>query len=125
MPNDCHNYITIVCEYADEITNLIDNELTHKPDEKYMYNADVVFITRGKKGIIFETTSYLKPDFDWFNQLLARYPNCWIKNEWTEEGGTAGVWIGCVKNNEVYVQTMSWDDLSIEEKYYLFVEGDI
>jgi hypothetical protein len=51
MPNDCHNYITIVCEYADEITNLIDNELTHKPDEKYMYNADVVFITRGRYHI--------------------------------------------------------------------------
>ena len=36
MPNDCHNYITIVCEYEEELNNLIDNELTRKPDEKYV-----------------------------------------------------------------------------------------
>jgi hypothetical protein len=125
MPNDCHNYITIVCEYEEELSNLIDNELTRKPDENYMYNADLNIITRGKKGIVFETTTFWKPDFDWFDHLLTIYPNCWIKNEWSEEGGTAGVWIGCVKNSEISVQSMSWDDLSIEAKYHLFVEGDI
>ena len=106
MPNDCFNHITITCDNEDELHALVKNELQNKEGNKYIYNEKINMIKKGKKGIIFELVNNLYPDFNWFNILLDTYPHCWIKNEWCEEGGTAGVWIGSVKNNRNFIQSM-------------------
>lgn len=123
MPNDCWNNVTITCknkEITDELNNLINNELKYKKDDKYIYNESVDMIKCGTRGIIFKLWSSWNPNYEWFESLLDKYPNCWIKNEWSEEGGTAGVWIGFVNNNNKIIKKLIWDDLSLEDMYYLF-----
>ena len=63
--------------------------------------------------------------FEWLKSLLNKYPNCWIKNEWAEEGGTAGVWIGYVKDNENIIKELEWNDICAEGQYYLFMDEEV
>jgi hypothetical protein len=114
MPNDCTNYVTITCKDEEVMNNLVNKELE--------YNKHVTMIKRGCLGIIFEIWSPWNPDYKWLESLLEKYPNCWVKNEWHEEGGLAGVWIGYFDENEVVIHNYCWQDLCIEEKYYLFLE---
>jgi hypothetical protein len=62
------------------------------------------------------------PDYEWMESLLQKYPNCWVKNEWSEEAGIAGVWVGFVVNNQPIVRNLAWEDISIEGKHYLFMD---
>jgi hypothetical protein len=119
MPNDCCNHITITCEnphVRDELTSLVENELQ---------NENVRMIKQGRRGIIFDVWSPWNPDYEWLEGLVDKYPNCWIKNEWYEEGGLAGVWIGFINNrNEKTIQDFTWDDICIEGKVYLFMNEE-
>ena len=45
---------------------------------------------------------------------------CWVKNEWYEEGGLAGVWIGSKKEDKLYIKELQWEDITIEGKMTLF-----
>ena len=125
MPNDCFNHITITCEdisKIEELNALIINELQHKSvNEKYVYNDTVNMLTRGHRGIIFDLWTAWNPNYEWLESLLDKYPNCWIKNEWWEEGGFAGVWIGYVTtSNEKDIKQLTWNDICLEGKVFLF-----
>jgi len=125
MPNDCWSHITITCENreaVDELNNLIITELKYKEGDKYVYHDETVkMIKRGTRGIIFDMWSAWNPDYEWLEGLLEKYPNCWVKNEWSEEGGCAGVWVGFMNNNkEKIIKNLQWDDICIEGKTYLF-----
>ena len=117
MPNDCWNNITITCiqdqftieEDATELTNLVD-ELQH--------NKTIKIKERGRRGIRFSVWSANEPDFEWLKSLLNKYPNCWVKNEWGEEGGGAGVWIGYVKDNEHIIKELEWNDICTEGQFF-------
>lgn len=129
MPNECDNYITIITYHnQEELENLITNELERVEENVSMYNVykdNVRMVKRGKKGIIFHTTSSWNPNYDWLEGMLDKYPNCRIKNEWIEEGGIAGVWVGYVNNdNNKIIKNMSWNDMSIESRHYLFLQDD-
>jgi len=127
MPNDCWNHVTITCENeecTEELNNLIVNELQYKENNEYVYHETVNMIKKGRRGIIFNLWSAWNPDYEWFESLLEKYPNCWIKNEWCEEGGLAGVWIGYVNNNESTIKHLTWDDICIEGKHFLFMDED-
>jgi len=112
MPNDCWNHLTITCDNPDELTELIINEIKD--------HHQSVIRKRGEKGVIMRTWSPWAPDFVWLSQLLDKYPDCWIKNEWDEEGGMAGVWVGYVSKDEKIIKQMDWVDLCLEEKHFLF-----
>ena len=126
MPNDCWNHITITCEnpsVPDELNSLVMNELQHKENDEYIYHETVEMKKRCRRGIIFNIWSPWNPDFEWLESLILKYPNCWIKNEWSEEGGFAGVWIGRVdNNNEPVIESLTWEDICIEGKHYLFMD---
>jgi hypothetical protein len=134
MPNDCWNYITIICrnsECSEEITNFVVNELDSLKDElkdlknAYSYEEIVTIKKKGRRGIMFRMWSAWKPDYYWLEGLLEKYPNCWIKNEWNEEGGLAGVWIGFMNdNNDKDIQRLTWNDLCIEEQHFLFMDEE-
>jgi hypothetical protein len=99
------------------------NELQHNENDEYIYNKTVEMIKRGRRGIIFNIWSAWNPDFEWLESLIHKYPNCWIKNEWSEEGGFAGVWIGRVdNNNEPVIESLTWEDICIEGRLYLFMD---
>lgn len=119
MPNDCWNHITITCEnpnVTDELNNLVVNELQYETFE---------MIKQGRRGIIFNVWTPWAPDYEWLESLLDKYPNCWIKNEWCEEGGLAGVWVGFINHkNEKEIKDFTWDDICIEGKVYLFMNEE-
>lgn len=117
MPNDCWNHITITCEREDEtgeLHSLFVNELQN--------NTTIEIHKKAKRGIIFDIWSAWNPDYEWLESLLFKYPNCWVKNEWSEESGIAGVWVGFVINNQPIVRNLAWEDISIEGKHYLFMD---
>jgi len=118
MPNDCWNHITITCEREDEtgeLQSLFVNELQHET---------IQVVKKTRRGIIFNMWSAWNPDYEWLETLLYRYPNCWVKNEWSEESGIAGVWVGYMDESQPVVRHLAWEDISIEGKAFLFTDDD-
>jgi hypothetical protein len=123
MPNDCWNLLTITSyDNPSELKKLISTEFEDIYDGRIQYKADI--LRRGERGVILRKWSAWNPDFEWLEELLEKYPSCWIKNEWDEEGGGAGIWVGCVKEGEKQIKRMEWDDLCIEAKHFLFLNDD-
>ena len=115
MPNNCWNYITITSKHPLVLNSLLQTEI------REYHRAEIV--QKGKYGLIIRLWSPWQPQFDWLSTLLDIYPGCWIKNEWNEEGGMAGVWIGFVdENHGKTIKRLEWQDLCLEEKHYLFVD---
>jgi len=113
MPNDCWNTITITCYTVEEMNNFVSNELQ---SQEKKYHPNIVIMKKKEKGIKFSQTTAWNPDYKWLESLVAKYPGAWIKNEWYEEGGFAGVWVGSVKGTKF----MEWEDLCIDAKYEIF-----
>ena len=116
MPNDCWNYLTIVShDNPEQLEKLLNMEFTH--------DKRIEMKKSGKEGIKFELWSSWLPDFEWLESLVTTYPDCWIKNEWNEEGGKAGVWIGgsMIKGHKMEIKRMEWDDICIEGQQTIYV----
>jgi hypothetical protein len=97
-----------------ELTAFLRDEFRDVPKEK------MIIKLRGLEAVRFKLWSPWKPDFDWFEALLVKYPSCWIKNEWIVEDGEAGTWIGTARNGQKMIRQLMWDDMSIEESAYRF-----
>jgi hypothetical protein len=121
MPNDCWNNVTVVFDDSNDLTNFVTNELTREPGLDYsegmFYYKNITIKTTCPKGIQFTQLTAWSPDFNGLQSILTKYPNCWLKNDWYEEGGTSGVWVGSLKNG---VQSMQWEDLCLEAKQEIF-----
>lgn len=126
MPNDCYNYLTITTDSPEELNDIIRNEFQHESnaDNEYVYNETVKVQQRGSRGIRLRLWTAWSPEFEWLEGLLDKYPFIWIKNEWEEEGGMAGVWIGKLFEGEKDIKHLEWLDLCIEAKHYLFTESN-
>ena len=77
----------------------------------------------GIEGLIFKLWSRWIPDFAWLEGLLDKYPNIWIKNEWNEEGGQEGVWIGTNRGKKD-IQRLEWMGMCLEEEFHRFRKED-
>jgi hypothetical protein len=123
MPKYCWNLITIVSNSnPDELNTLISDEFENIVDGMIQYKCEI--IKKGRRGIVLRKWSLWNPNFEWLEGLLDKYPSCWIKNNWYEEGGGAGIWIGYVQHEEKQIKRMEWDDLSAEEKHFFFLNDD-
>lgn len=121
MPNDCINIVTITCRNMQMLNQFIDSELKAIEEHKTQYHEVSKIYKRGKFGIVFKLWSRWAPDVKWFETILENYPEFWIKNEWSEEGGMAGVWVGYMaNNNQKSIESLTWKDLSLEEEDYFF-----
>jgi len=109
MPNDCWNKMTVTGSDED-IDKFVLEEFKDVPE--WAHEIQV----RGKGGLMFRLWSRWLPDYDWLNGLLVKYPSLWVKNQWYEEGGNAGVWIG----SKDEVKRLEWFEMCIEENYYRF-----
>ena len=116
MPNVCSNYFTVVSGDAVELQSLVTHELTREEGAEH-YFKNIIFTKKCPYGIQFRQDTKWRPDFEWMQRAIVKYPNCWVKNEWIEEGGTAGVWVGSLTNG---IQSMTWEDLCIEAKHQIF-----
>jgi hypothetical protein len=119
MTITCHNY-----KYTEELNSLIENELQHEKNGELVYHKTVEITKRGIRGIRFTIRTAWNPDYNWLDGLLDKYPHCWIKNYWREEGGTAGIWIGFMKDNVKDITHFAWQDLCIEEDVFLFLDEE-
>ena len=113
MPNDCWNTLTIEADET-EFDTLIQTEFKDIPAEFFKIHQ------RGVRAVILSVWSAWFPDFEWLERLIVKYPSSWVKNEWIEEGGTAGVWVGKIHNNIRQVKSMEWDDMSVEQMACVF-----
>ena len=121
MPNDCTNIVTITCRNTEMLDEFIESDLQAIEEHNAKYHEVVKVYKRGKYGIVFKLWSRWAPDVKWFETILENYPDFWIKNEWSEEGGMAGVWIGyMINDNQKSIESLTWRDLSIEEENYFF-----
>ena len=111
MPNECNNHISIVChENPDQLQQLYDNEL--KKDN---------VVHKSEQGILMNYTTSWNPDFEWLDSLVEKYPLCWIKNEWDEEGGSAGVYVNGTLNGVKQERlSVNWNDICIEGRFQYF-----
>ncbi len=115
MPNDCWNHITFTAE-KEVLDRFIKEELEDKDIPEWALKIKV----RGQGGIIFNLWSRWIPDFEWLEGLLDKYEDAWIKNEWSEEGGEEGVWIGFSKDGEKEIKRLEWQGMCIEEEAHRF-----
>ncbi len=112
MPNECRNHLTIVSEDADQINQMYKHEFD-------VFKYDTSFNVKTNKGLMVNLTTAWRP-ID-LTILLDKYDKCWIKNEWIEEGGTAGVYVGGYLNgSKVETKSLEWIDLTIEARHYCF-----
>ena len=122
MPNDCYNTMTITHTNSDELDDLLNTEFGHFFTKNYTSNDNNKFYIyrRGDHGIEFKLWSPWVADFVWLEGLIIKYPKAWIKNTWLSEDGSAGVWIGTMRNGEKEINRLEWRDMSIEEEMYTF-----
>lgn len=142
MPNDCWNDVVLTAD-EDVITELVNCEfkfstLVPPPPEADSENGfpawfnlnwgtkwdrfDYSLDQRGKQGLRISFTTAWSPPVKLFKTLVERYPSLWIRCDWKEEGGYAGVWV-CTKRKEgkeVRIKELYWEDLCLEEEMYLF-----
>tara|TARA_B110000090_G_C13288671_1_gene411052 strand:+ start:765 stop:1097 length:333 start_codon:yes stop_codon:yes gene_type:complete len=108
MPNECSNRVTI--------TSTNENDITYILQEINVEIPDVIVTQSSKLGIRLEFITAWKPDIQFIDTLINKYPLSWIKNEWISEDGKCGIWVGN-KNN---IKFMDWEDLSIEDEQHFF-----
>jgi hypothetical protein len=104
MPNSCWNIITIKAT-EEQIRRIIETEFRSIPQ----WAVQIQEI--GCQALLFRLWSRNNPAIDFMNNLWDSYPQIWIKNSWSEEGGFAGVIVG-KKNN---IQDLMWEEATIEE----------
>ena len=108
MPNECSNHVTITSTYETDITDILQ--------EFYKEIPNIIVKQTSKLGIRLEFITAWKPDIQFIDTLINKYPLSWIKNEWISEDGKCGIWVGN-KNN---IKFMDWEDLSIEDEQHFF-----
>ena len=118
MPNDCWNHLTITAS-KEELTQILDDERFKAAPEWALKIKD-----RGVQGVVLNLWSRWQPDFEWLEGLIEKYKTAWIKNQWNEEGGCAGIWIGSMRTGEKIIKELDWEDLCLEEGSYLFRKED-
>ena len=142
MPNYCWNKVRIGADEA-TIAHLVDTEFSFEkllpqpqfepiPDlsgnDERWYNwriehwgtkwdrFDYKLKHRGQAGLELEFNTAWAPPTEFFKSLLEKYSDIWLKCDWSEEGGEAGVFIGYTnKKKNVEIQEMGWHDWCLEE----------
>lgn len=84
--------------------------------DRYEYKEKVV----GDEGMIISFTTAWSPPTEFLKYLAEKYHDVWIRCDWDEEGGSAGVYVVYwdEKANKLEIVDSSWNDWCIEEKYH-------
>jgi hypothetical protein len=107
MPNDCWNIITIKGNTA-QIRAIVETAFVDVPQ----WAVQIQSI--GVEALQFRLWSRNNPVIDFLNNLWDTYPNIWIKNAWSEEGGYSGIIVG--KKNSI--QDLMWEEGSADEWHH-------
>lgn len=100
-----------LCEGSDEILYI---------SERFFDEAKVTH--RSEKYIVFSYEFRNVPIHHYLQALLEKYPQCWMKNEFSTDSGDCGMWIGRfrgpVSEDKPDIQEFSWMELCIEEEFH-------
>ena len=107
MPNDCFNKITIR-GYENAITTLLANGL--HLNNHYEWSID----SKGSRGVMLNIMTSWEPPFEHFEYLIEKY-KIWLKCEWYEEGGTAGLFLGYWDEDKINLKELVWEDWCVED----------
>jgi len=137
MPNECYMNITVGAE-PEVIQMLVDSEfrfekLRPHPDtpapenyDEYWYKwncenwgtkwdrSEYNILNRGKKGLIVEFITAWCPPIELLKHIIRKY-KMWVKCEWREEGGLAGIFVGENNGEKVIDREFTWEDWCLEE----------
>lgn len=72
---------------------------------------------REKNFLVCHTHFRNKPIKEYIIELLKKYPQCWIKYEYSTEDGYVGIWVGRMDTErwEPVVSEVEWTELSWDE----------
>jgi len=122
--DDCWSNIIIISN-EDELITLIQNELMYlNIKNKLLFHDHIKVLKKADKAIKIKVLTSSKPNFQWMSNMIHRYKSCWIKNNWYDEGGLAGVWIGNMTEKGPNIIDYQWCDLSIDEEKSYFNSSD-
>jgi hypothetical protein len=125
MTHVCYNKVTIGA--SEEIINmLVENKFLFdsllpldNDDSEYREKfwgtktdrTEYELVQKGKTGLEIKFITPLNAPFKIFDYVIETY-DVWLKCEWSEQGGTAGTYIG--KKGSDYLD-VAWYDWSLEE----------
>ena len=80
----------------------------------------------GQGALDMKFTTAWCPPTEFFKNLIQKYPDIWLKCDWNEEGGMAGIFIGWMdkESNTVKVEELTWEDWCLEEYADRFQNDD-
>lgn len=79
----------------------------------------------GEGGLEIEFTTAWAPPTEFFKHLLEKYPDIWLKCDWSEEGGQAGIFIGYTNDKKAVVaDEFGWQDWCMEEWHFRMQNDD-
>ena len=111
MPNECSNHVTITSTNDADINYIL---------QEFHNNIPNISVTQtGKLGIRLEYITDWRPNIQFIDAIVRKYPLSWIKNQWISEDGKSGIWVGN-KNN---IKHLDWDDISIDGEHFFFQEN--
>ena len=102
MANTCWNRLTIWGTTA-QIRQLIAFFAA--------YQGEQTILKAGKGCLRVKVESKWQPARALMDNLFAEAPGIWLKNEWYEEGGSAGILVG----TQNALQTLTWEEGCLEE----------
>lgn len=142
MPNDCINSVRIGAT-EQTIKLLADTEFSFeklcpgpsgdRTDWNYEHwgtkwdRYDYRLEKRGDQGIILHFTTAWAPPTEFFKYLIETHKDIWLRCDWSEEGGGAGMFIGKWDKEENFcldIQEFSWEDWCLEEWQYRMSNDD-
>ncbi len=97
-----------------QVRDILQKEFCDVPDWAFSLKK------LGQGAIIFSLWSKWVPNEEFMMKLFDTYPDIWIKNEWDEEGGTAGVIVGTKET----LERITWDEGCIEEWAHRLTEDN-
>ena len=128
MPNHCTCHVTVI-GHQEDIDIFAEHQLSFahfvpRPAEAeadwYTWNVqhwgtkweawDYQMNFQEENLLDVEFVTAWAPPVAFFEALLLKYPRCWLKCIFHEEGGMAGVWVGWVKAGVVKSKHMMWDE---------------
>ena len=134
MPNDCWCKVRIAAD-KEQITTFCETDFSFEKlrprpvseEDWYQWNIDnwgtkwdrsnYKLVHKGEMGLEMKFTTAWAPPYDLFYYLVETHHDVWIKCDWSEEGGQAGVIILRWDDEEkrVAIKNMEWDDWCLEE----------
>jgi hypothetical protein len=89
--------------------------------DRYDYTVEHV----GQGGIVVKFTTAWSPPTKFFKYLVEKYPDIWLKCDWSEEGGEAGVFLVYTNTDKkVDVNELTWNDWCMEEYHHRMTKAE-